>query len=255
MSFVVLCGRILGAAPIARRLRARRPTSLLLAIACALGSLAGGVGPRTALAVFGDSEAVPATLATAASFSATTYYLHNNPSPPVGNTNAQANLAMNATAPSAATLFNYDANHDAAPGRLVLRGGGGASESTLTHYQNWRGPTAPLFGQSINGTITVEFWSGVANFTPGVPGEVTVFLRNHDTLLGLSSEISSTTVSAADWQAGSTAWVKRTVTFNVSVVLLVGHQLEVKLIVPASSGADMWLAYDTTLYRSRVRLP
>lgn len=238
-----------------RRISARRAAPFGVAVALAIGSLTGGAGPRTALAVFGDAEAVPATLTTAASFSATTYYLHNNPSPPVGNTNAQANLAMNTTAPSAAGLFNYDADQDAAAGRLIVRGGSGASESTLTHYQNWRGPTAPLLGQSINGTITVEFWSGVANFTPGVPGEVTVFLRNHDSVLGLSSEIASTSVSAADWQAGSTAWVKRTVTFNVSVLLLVGHQLEVKLIVPASSGADIWLAYDTTLYRSRVRLP
>jgi len=238
-----------------RRISARRAAPFGVAVALAIGSLAGAAGPRTALAVFGDSEAASATLTTAASFSATTYYLHNNPSPPVGNTNAQANLAMNTTAPSATALFNYDADQDAAPGRLVLRGGSGASESTLTRYQNWLGPTAPLLGQSINGTITVEFWSSVANFTPGVPGEVTVFLRDNDSVLGLSTEIASATVSAADWQAGSSGWVKRTVTFNVNVLLLVGRRLEVKLIVPASSGADMWLAYDTTLYRSRVRLP
>jgi hypothetical protein len=242
-------------AAVARRVRVHRPTCLAVAFAVAAGSLAGGAGPRTALAVFGDAESVPASFSTAASFSATTYYLHNNPSPPVGDTNAQANLAMNATAPSAATLFNYDVDHDAAPGRLVLRGGSGASESTLTRYQKWGGPEAGLLGQSISGTVTVEFWSAVTDFTPGVAGEVTIFLRDHDTVLGLSLEISSATVSAADWQAGNTAWVKRTVTFDVSVVLLVGHQLEVKLIVPASSGADMWLAYDTTLYPSRIRLP
>lgn len=238
-----------------RPIRTRHWVSFGTAVAVAFGCLAGGAGPRTALAVFGDGEAVSATLATAASFSATTYYLHNNPTPPVGDTNAQANLAMNATTPSAASLFNYDLDHDAAPGRLVLRGGSGPGESTLTRYQDWRGPTAGLFGQSINGTVTVEFWSGVANFTPGVAGEVTVFLRIHDTVLGLGTEIASQTVSAADWQGGSTAWVKRTVTFNVNVTLLVGHQLELKLIVPAGSGADMWLAYDTTLYRARVRLP
>jgi predicted ribosomally synthesized peptide with SipW-like signal peptide len=221
----------------------------------AVAILLVGGGAGATLALFADTEQVAATSSTAASFSDTTYWLHNNPTPPSGNTNMQANLVMNTTAPTATTLFNYDADQDTAAGRLLLRGGGGAGETDLSQYQNWRGPTAGLFGQSINGTVTVEFWSAMRNFTSGTAGEVRVFLRDFDTAGLLSTEIANTTIAAADWQGGSTGWVKKTATFNVTAVLLVGHKLEVKLIVGAGAADDMWLAYDTTVYRSRVRLP
>lgn len=220
--------------------------------------LIGAVRAPAALALFADAETVPATFATAASFTGTIYYLHNRSTPPSGNTNAQANLPMNATAPTVATLFNYDANFDAAPGRLILRGGSGATESDLTQYQNWRGPTLPS-GTNINGTVTVEFWSGMESFTPGIAGQVDVYLRAWDPALGLVAlELGNASVAAADWQGGASAWLKRTASVtvnNTTLACLLGCQLEVKLEVGASAADDMWLAYDTTLYRSRVRLP
>jgi hypothetical protein len=220
--------------------------------------LLGAIRAPAVLALFTDTETAPATFAAASSFTGTIYYLHNNPTPPTGNTNAQADLAMNATIPTAATLFNYDANFDAALGRLILRGGSGAGESDLAQYQNWRGPTLPS-GRNINGSVTVEFWSGMESFTPATAGQVDVYLRAWDPLLGLvSSELGSTSVAAADWQGGASAWVKRTASIpvsNTTLSCLLGCQLEVKLEVGASAADDMWLAYDTTLYRARVRLP
>lgn len=224
-------------------------SSLALIAALVLGSGAGG-----ALALFSDQEQVAATTATSSTFSATTYYLHNNPTPPTGNTIAQANLSMNVTVPSATTLYNYDTNHDGAPGRLIARGGSGAGETTLARYQNWRGPTAGLLGQAINGTVTVEFWSGMPGFVQGTAGVVRVFLRDVDSVTGIALEIANATVSLADWQAGSSGWVKRSASFSVNTLLLVGHRLEVKLLVGAGAADDMMFAYDTTLYRSRVRL-
>lgn len=230
----------------------RATTAAAVAMAAAILLAGGGAGG--ALAVFADTEQVAATSSTAASFSNTTYWLHNNPTPPSGNTNMQANLVMNTTAPTATTLYNYDADQDSSAGRLVLRGGSGAGETDLSQYQNWRGPTE-LLGQSINGTVTVEFWSAMRNFTAATAGDVRVFLRDFDTAGLLSTEIANTTIASADWQGGSTGWVKNTATFNVTALLLVGHKLEVKLIVGAGAADDMWLAYDTTIYRSRVRLP
>lgn len=224
------------------------------ALALAAAVVLGGAGAGRALALFGDSEQVAATTAASSTFTATTYYLHNNPTPPTGNTNAQANLAMNTTAPTASTLHNYDANQDSAAGRLIARGGSGAAETTLARYQNWRGPTAGLFGQAINGTVTVEFWSGMPGFVQGTAGEVRVFLRDNDSVTGLTLEIANTTISSADWQAGNGGWVKRSASFNVNTLLLVGHRLEVKLLVGSGAASDMLFAYDTTLYRSRVRL-
>jgi hypothetical protein len=229
---------------------ARAPAASVLAVAVLLvaGSTPG------ALALMSDTEQVSATASTSSSFSATTYYLHNNPTPPTADTNAQANLGMNTTAPSATVLFNYDANQDSSPGRLILRGGSGAGETTLSRYQNWRGPSAGALGQTINGTVVVEFWSGMKTFTQGTAGDVRVFLRNRDTVTGITTEIANATVTAADWQGGATAWVKRSASMTVNTLLLVGHQLEVKLEVGAGAADDMWFAYDTTLYRSRVRL-
>ena len=230
-----------------------RHVGLVLGLALLGGALLGG-GAGSALGLFTDTEQVAATSTASGSFSATTYYLHNNPTPPTGNTVAQANLLMNTTTPTATTLFNYDTNLDSAAGRRIQRGGSGAGETTLARYQNWRGPTAGLFGQNINGTVTVEFWSAMPGFAQGAAGQVRVFLRDVDSVTGIALEIANTTISAADWQAGASGWVKRSGSFSVNHLLLVGHRLEVKLLVGAGADDDMLFAYDTTLYRSRVRL-
>lgn len=49
------------------------------------------------------------------------YYLHNNPTPPVGNTTAQADLLMNTTAPTSGTLYNYDTDRDSELGIRLIR--------------------------------------------------------------------------------------------------------------------------------------
>jgi hypothetical protein len=227
----------------------------LASVLCLVVVLAYPGGNHVALGLLTDAEGAAASVSTAASFTATTYYLHNAPTPPTGDTNAQANLTMDTTAPTASVLFNYDQDQDAVPGRLIVTGGSGAGETTLSKYQNWRGPTAGLLGQTINGTVTVEFWCGLKSFMPGAAGDVRVFLRDVNTLLGTTSEIGNTTVTAADWQGGVNGWVKKTATLTVNTTLLVGHRLELKLEVGSGAADDMWFAYDTTVYRSRVRLP
>lgn len=238
--------------PAPRGLR-RRPVTVLAVAALAAGILLAEPTPG-ALGLITDAEQVESTTAASSSFGGTTYYLHNNPTPPTGSTNAQANLSMSTAAPSATTLFDYDANQDSSPGRTIARGGSGGGEATLASYQNWRGPIAGVLGQTINGTVLVEFWSGMPSFAQGSAGEVTIFLRDVDSVTGITAEIASATVSAADWQAGVNGWVKRSVAFTVNRTLLVGHRLEVKLIVGSGAASDMRFAYDTTLYPSRVRL-
>ena len=43
-------------------------------------------------------------------------HLHNNPTPPTGDTTMQHPLPMDADTPTATTLFNYDTDHDAFAG-------------------------------------------------------------------------------------------------------------------------------------------
>jgi hypothetical protein len=224
----------------------------LAALALVLAATGGG---GRADALLGDAESVIGTSNAAASFGGTVYYLHNNPTPPSGGTAAQANLAMNTSAPTATTLHNYDTDLDAQPGRTIQRGGSGAAETDLAQYANWRGPTAGLLGQTINGTVTVELWTAVDGFSAGGAGEVQVFLRDILVLTGTASEIASASVAAADWHGATSGWVKQVVTLNVAHTLLVGHALELKVIAGPTAGADMMLAYDTTAYRSRLRLP
>jgi hypothetical protein len=235
--------------------RAAHKVGALTSVLCLVLVLAYPGGGHDALGLLTDAEGADASLAAATSFTATTYYLHNAPTPPTGDTNAQANLGMDTTAPTAIVLYNYDQDQDAVPGRLIVKGGSGAGETSLSQYQNWRGPTAGLLGQTISGTVTVEFWCGVKSFTPGVGGDVRIFLRDVNTLLGTTSEIGNVTVTAADWQGGVNGWVKKTASLAVNTTLLVGHRLEVKLEVGSGAGDDMWFAYDTNVYRSRVRLP
>lgn len=229
------------------------PIAAALLLLVAWQSMPGGLD-QGAYALLTDGEQTAATVTAAASFSGTTYYLHNAPTPPVGSTAAQADLGMTATAPSAVRLYDYDSNLDTSPGRLIQRGGSGASETTLARYQNWLGPSAGLLGQNVKGTVLVEFWSGVPGFAQGVAGEVRIFLRDVDPLTGTRSDIANTTVSSADWQGGSGGWVKRSGSMAVNRTLLVGHRLELKLVLGSGAASDLWLAYDTTLYRSRLRI-
>ena len=215
----------------------------------------GAPANRLASAAFVDTETAPAALAVASNWSATTYWLHHAPTPPVADTPAPGILTMDTVAPSAAVLRNYDTDLDSGPGRVVRRGGSGPAETAAGLQATWRGPTVPPFLQTALGSVTVEVWTAAADFVPGVRGELTFHLRDRDTLTGLTLELGSTTVGLPDWQGSVSGWRKTTATLPVNAVLLSGHQLELKVTVPATSATDMWIAYDTLQHRARVRLP
>jgi hypothetical protein len=55
---------------------------------------------------------------------------------------------------------------------------------------------------------------------------------------------------------GTATWGQSTVFMNVSGhTLAAGHNLELTVIVPNTSAGDLWLAYDTAAYKSRIVLP
>lgn len=234
----------------------RRVMGAALAALIVSSSFAIGAGARFAYALFGDSEMVLGTFSTAASFSGTAYYLHNNPTPPVGDTAMQANLPLTTTTPTASTLFNYDTDRDAFAGRLVLRGATGDGETDLTKYQNWR--TAALVSPITitTGTATFDFWSAMRGFGTAKRGVVTAFLRDFNPVTSTYIPIASATLDMADWQGGSATWVHKTLGIGVPLyVLVAGHRLELKVVVASTSADDMWFAYDTTSHGSFLRLP
>jgi len=77
-----------------------------------------------------------------------------------------------------------------------------------------------------------------------------VYLRDFD---GWSYvELGSDTLIDPTWQSGP-SWSLKTFRFSVGTYTIApGHSLELKVIVGGSSGDDMWFAYDTGPYRSRV---
>ena len=180
-------------------------------------------------------------------------YLHNNPTPPTADTTSQTGLPLDKLAPTATTLYNYDVNRDSSPGRLILKDGTGATESNTRKYQDWR-TTSLTADLTIDGTVTVTLLSGMKDFGLSQAGSVTVFLRDFD---GSSYvEIGNGTLTDADWQGGSSTWVEQTISIaDVDYTIPSGNYLEVKLIVTSSSADDMWFAYDTVEYGSRVALP
>ena len=183
----------------------------------------------------------------------TCYFLHNNPAPPTGDTSSQASLPLTTGPALEATLFNYDQDRDAQTGLLIVKGGTDENEADSTKHQAWRtgALTSPL---ALDGTLTVEFWSAIKDFTLSTAGAVTYYLRDYD---GASyNEIANGTVSEADWQGGVSSFVAKTLSIgSVSHTVSAGNQLEVKLVVGAASGDDMWFSYDTTSYPAAVKIP
>lgn len=183
------------------------------------------------------------------------FFLHNRPTPPTGNTTAQANLAMDAVIPLQTTLFNYDTNRDSLPGRRIRRGGLGATETRLAFHTNWRTPPF-VAGRVIDGTVTARVWSGVAGFPAGARGVMVAYLRDYNPVTGTYTPIASATLDEPDWQAGSSAWVEKRIAIPVTAYWLApGRQLELKLLVGATAAADMLIAYDTTAYPSALAVP
>ncbi|MFC1969086.1 hypothetical protein ACFLVF_01180, partial [Chloroflexota bacterium] len=106
----------------------------------------------------------------------------------------------------------------------------------------------------INGDITLTLWGGIEDFQQSQRGVVIAYLRDFD---GSGyTEIANTSIDAPDWQSGEESWVEAVITFTgVSYTMQAGHFLEVKVLVDDVSDQDMWFAYDTTDYPSRLEFP
>jgi hypothetical protein len=171
-------------------------------------------------------------------------YLHNNPSPPTGNTISQATLPMNQTAPTTSTLYNYDTDRDSAPGRVIQKGGTGPGEANPDKMQVWR--TQPFASDvTFKNSIQIKIWSAMKDFAPNKRGTVSVYLHDFDgstyTLIGTAG------LDVGNWQGGNASWVLRQFTIsNSAYTLRAGHSLDFRIIVKSPSADDMWFAYDTT---------
>jgi len=133
-------------------------------------------------------------------------HLHNNPTPPTGDTASQHPLPMDENAPVAGILYNYDTDRDSDPGRLIQKSSSvpACDESDPVKYQEWlTDPLATDF--DIVGTPEYNFWTTIKNFDTIYDGKMEVCLRDYD---GSSyTPINNQTLSwiAAEFASGT--WV------------------------------------------------
>ena len=99
---------------------------------------------------------------------ATTFYLHNIPTPPTGDTNSQVVLQIDTSSPTAVTLYNYDINRDSLAGLFIAQGGVGAGETDPGKHQVWRSGILSE-DRCVVGDVTVDIWGAikVVAFTHG----------------------------------------------------------------------------------------
>jgi len=178
-------------------------------------------------------------------------YLQNDPYPSTGNTAAHSALPLSLAAPSATTLYNYDADRDTFAGLRLLRSTKGIAETDTTRMQIWRTETLGT-GLTFSGFGQVVLWSASEGFAQGVAGSVTVAIR--DVWSGGATTVTSTTVSRANWQGGATGFVSDTFVLpSFTHTFAAGHAIELKVVVNnTGSGDDMWLAYGTAAYPAKV---
>ena len=135
-----------------------------------------------------DTEAYSAGVHIPTTSGNITYYLHNNPTPPTADTDAQTNLPMDETQPTATNFYNYDQNWDLDPGRKIEQSLGGPDGLELKEYQNWQ--TTPYASDiHIQGTLLVNLWAAPDGFNYDNEGDFWVFLRDYDPVSGTYTEI------------------------------------------------------------------
>ncbi len=233
--------------------RVRRRLAALLVAAIVVGAAAAAfAGARVVLARFTDTAApTSSTFTTGTWATATTWYLHNNPTPPAANTTARFNLPLNATTPTATTLWNYDTNCDWRAGRSIVRGAGLVTEGGSCRYATWRTP-ALAAARTLDGTATLRIWARKTG-TGGTAPTLRAFLRVYHPATSAFVELGSTSVSVAT--DATAAWAPYAPTWTFSgVTVAAGDQVVLKLVATGGT-LNVEVAYDTVALASALTLP
>lgn len=193
------------------------------------------------------------SLVAASSFgSELVFYLHNDPTPPTGDTASHAVLPTDQTAPTATTLYNCDTDRDSDPGLLLAKSGEGLSETDLSKHQTWSA-SGPI---DLDGSATLTLWSAIKSFDTSKRGLVQAALLDCASDGSDCNTITTGSLDLDPWDSGATgSWVEKTIdlgTVNHSVVT--SRTLRIKIVVGTDSGDDMWFAYDTTSNNSRLTI-
>ena len=187
-----------------------------------------------------------------------TLNLHNNPTPPTGNTTAQRHLAMNINPISAATLYQYSTNHyTAQPGRFIDKADASDSESDSRLMANWvyQVPQNTLF----NGAVELKLWVAAKDLKCDKSFTIRVFLRTKNSAnTNTGTELTPSADLPVQAPGGTEPCNFREVIVPMNltnVTVATNRYIEVKVTVLGSSDDAALLAYDTTSYPSNLTLP
>jgi len=236
-----------------RRSHVRRRLAVLFVAVLVFGAAAiAFAGTRVVLARFTDAAvASDSTFATGTWATGTTWYLHNNPTPPVAPTTAQLNLPLDATAPTAGTLYNYDTNCDSRAGRRLNRNTGLVTETGSCRYATWRS-AALAEARTLDGTATLSIWARKAS-SGGTNPTLRAFLRVFDPATSTYVELGAANVTVATNSAQ--AWAERDLTWSLaSVTVPAGRRIEIKLVATGGN-RNVEIAYDANDLASALALP
>jgi hypothetical protein len=181
----------------------------------------------------------------------TSYYLEN---PGTGNTSSSAHLNLVTTAPTLATLPNYDTNRDSFAGLLLAKGNGLSETADTTKNQRWS-----LVGPIVsNVPVKLRLWSAMKGFDTSKRGSVVAGLyqcNDNPNFAGCSLLDQATLAPSSAWSGGSNTWVQKVWDFGtVNLNVPSNRRLYVKLAVNSASEDDMWFAYDTAAMPSALEI-
>ena len=232
-------------------MRSRRYPAMLALVATLVVATSFVVLDSSQAIYVDQTDNVANVFGAAPSFEDRTYYLHDDPTPPVGHTSARLLLTADHQVPTAQTLYNYSANLDLDPGRHLDEGGYDKNRTDPARAVAWRLPPADDYQQLLGG-ITVDYWVAQDGFANGDETKIKWFLRDFDPVSGTYTEIGE--IEFKQEPLGPSGdWVHITTVFqDVDYLLAPGHVIELKA---EAGNANANLAYDTTAYPSFIVFP
>lgn len=190
-------------------------------------------------------------------FAGLTLNLHNNPSPPTGDTTAQKPMAMNLSPVSGTTLFKYSTNlYTNQAGRFIDRKNASHTETSTQYMANWvyQVPNTPTF----NGTVEVKLWVARKDFScTGGAVNLRAFLRTKTTnVTDTGTQIASGDGVMVPVGIVSCPFQQITITMTLTnVSVAINTWLELKVTNRNATGDAALIAYDTADFRSTIKLP
>ena len=182
------------------------------------------------------------------------FFLHNDPTPPVGDTLSHATLTMDAVAPTAVTLFNYDTDDDSQPGVEIRAGrqGGDLDEGDGRKFQRWFSP--PLTATTtVDGRTSLFLSVAARSFHVDQLLMLNAWLIDYDP----ATDTKALIITKANGAFTSVAdWTQISIHFRPTVYIIPpGHQIMLEVQVDGTSDDWGMVAYDTTGQVSLLIVP